>query len=303
MPKLSIKEIESIQRKLKAGETVPAMIHDGSGLYLRCRKTGGMSFVVRRWGFPLLTLGSVDMGLVNARKEAAKALALQAQGIDPSQAKREARRRQNSEESKNTETFDEVLNLYVERHCKPNLRTWREVERILRKDASPAFGSIPINEITKRHISKLLDDVVDRGAIRVAGILQSRLHGLLQWAVGRGYIEHNPSTAMPKVSQVVTRDRALTDEEVRLVWKAIEVLGWPHQTIFQLLILTGQRRSEIAEGRWSEIDLEQKIWRLPASRVKNKTPHQFPFAISGRTLSRRIKEIQDASKAEEQGAA
>lgn len=127
MPKLTIKEIDVIQAKLKAGEAVPSMIPDGGGLYLRTRKTGGMSFVIKRWGFPVLTLGSVDMGLAVARKEAAKALALQAQGVDPSQAKREARAAKKAEAFKTDETFDEVLKRFVERHCKPNLRTSDEV--------------------------------------------------------------------------------------------------------------------------------------------------------------------------------
>ena len=285
MPKLTVKEIESIQQKLRAGEAVPSMIPDGNSLYLRTRKTGGMSFVVRRWGFPLLTLGPVDMGLATARKEAAKALALQAQGIDPSEAKREAKKAKLEEPVKSDQTFDDILQLFVDRHCKPNLRTWRNVERILRKDASPEFGQTPIADITKRHIGELLDKVVDRGTTRSAGVLQSHLHKMFRWAVGRGYLERNPASEMPLVGVSIKRDRVLSDEELRLVWKASGAIRWPYVAIFRLLILTGQRRSEIANGQWAEIDLKDKlVWRLPAERVKNKKSHTFP-------LSRAVVEI------------
>jgi integrase len=293
MPKLTVKEIETIQQKLRAGEAVPSMIPDGNSLYLRTRKTGGMSFVVRRWGFPLLTLGPVDMGLATARKEAAKALALQAQGIDPSEAKREAKKAKLEESLRTDLTFDEVLQMFVDRHCKPNLRTWRRVESILRKDASPEIGQMPIADITKRNLGEVLDKVVDRGTIRTAGILQSHLHGMFRWAVGRGYLERNPASEMPLVGVSTKRDRVLSDEELRLVWQASGTLWEPYTTIFRLLMLTGQRKSEIANGYWAELDLDDKrLWKLPAKRVKNKQPHTFPLSPAA------VQILKDAHKME-----
>jgi integrase len=75
-----------------------------------------------------------------------------------------------------------------------------------------------------------------------------------------------------------SRDRVLDNRELALVWKASETLGWPFEPLMKLLILTGQRKSEISEGRWPEIDLAAEVWGLPPSRIKNKRSHKVPLS-------------------------
>jgi integrase len=74
-----------------------------------------------------------------------------------------------------------------------------------------------------------------------------------------------------------SRDRILTDDELRLVWNAADSEGWPFGPILKVMILTGQREGEVAGMRWRELDLEGKLWTLPARRVKNDELHTVPL--------------------------
>jgi integrase len=80
------------------------------------------------------------------------------------------------------------------------------------------------------------------------------------------------------------RDRVLNDKELRAVWLAAGELGHPYTGIVRLLMVTGQRRSEIADLRWSEIDIEERALRLPASRTKNGRPHEVPLSPAALTI-------------------
>jgi len=278
MSELTNKHIEAIERRIKAGEPVPEWTPDGGGLYLRVRKSGSMSFVLRRWGFPSLTIGPAVMGLAKARKAAREAIVQQAQGIDPSEEKRAAKAAKRTERAKADETFAEILARFIERYAKPELRTWKNIERGLAKDATPRWGDLPITDITRKMVGELVDEIVDRGSPRQAALVYAYLHKFFKWAVGRGYLDANPAENLPKPKQAPSRERVLSHDELRLIWQASSRLGWPFEPITKLLLLTGQRKSEIAAGRWDEIDTKKKVWRLPAERVKNKLAHQFPLS-------------------------
>jgi integrase len=74
-------------------------------------------------------------------------------------------------------------------------------------------------------------------------------------------------------TEPVERDRALSDAEIQLFWQGCEAIGWPFGPLFQLLLLTGQRRDELAEARWPEFDLDKALWTLPRERAKNDKAH------------------------------
>jgi integrase len=75
-----------------------------------------------------------------------------------------------------------------------------------------------------------------------------------------------------------SRDRVLTDRELRSFWSATEDLGFPFGPTFQLMALTGQRRGEIAGMRWSQINMDQSVWTIPASVAKNGRAHEVPLS-------------------------
>ena len=74
------------------------------------------------------------------------------------------------------------------------------------------------------------------------------------------------------------RQRILNDEEVRAFWKAAQSIGYPYGPLFQMLLLTGQRKSEVGEARWSEFDLKKRLWVIPPERMKADAAHVVPLS-------------------------
>ena len=77
-----------------------------------------------------------------------------------------------------------------------------------------------------------------------------------------------------------SRDRVLDDDELRLVWQAADKIGWPFGPLIQLLTLTGQRRDEVGQMQWSEINIKKQLWTLPRERVKTDQPHEVPLSTA-----------------------
>jgi integrase len=80
------------------------------------------------------------------------------------------------------------------------------------------------------------------------------------------------------IGKKAVRTRILKDDELRLMWNAADVMGYPYGPLFRLLALTGQRKSEVAEARWSEFDLKVKLWTIPAQRMKADAAHAVPLS-------------------------
>jgi len=78
----------------------------------------------------------------------------------------------------------------------------------------------------------------------------------------------------------VARDRVLSDIELAACWRASGGLEWPYSGFMHLLILTGQRRNEVAAMTWKELDLDARVWTLPGARAKNGIEHTIPLPDS-----------------------
>jgi len=172
-------------------------IPDGllAGLYLVIQPSGAKSWAVRyRFaGQPRkLTLGSVPaIDLSSARQLARRALITVAEGRDPCQEKKAAKR---SSVARSQDRFDKIADDFIERYAKANTResTWRETERLLRKDVVPAWKGRGIREITRRDVIELLDSKVDAGSPIMANRLLAAVRRLFGWCTERGIIEASP---------------------------------------------------------------------------------------------------------------
>jgi integrase len=122
---------------------------------------------------------------------------------------------------------------------------------------------------------KLMDEYADRPGRKK--YVHSLLRKMVNWAVDREDIEASPLAGMKAPRAVVSRRRVLGQEELICLWKACDQVGWPWGLYVRLLILTMQRRQEVAEMDWSEADLEAKTWTLPAERAKNGEAHIVPL--------------------------
>jgi integrase len=138
------------------------------------------------------------------------------------------------------------------------------------------WGGRRIGDITDTDIIDALDQISSHAPI-AANRLHAVLSGLFGWAKGKRLVASNPCVGLDRAEEVA-RDRVLDDKELRKVWNAAGELGHPWTAIVRLLILTGQRRNEIADLRWSEIDLEERVLHLPKERTKNAKPHDVPLS-------------------------
>src|SRR5262252_8880655 len=156
-------------------------------------------------------------------------------------------------------------------------RSYAIVKRNIERCVLPAWEDRQISTIGRRDINDLIDGVVDRGAVTMARRLHAYLHRLFRWAVGRGILETNPMAHLPKPGGEAPRDRVLSDLELAQVFKnVIKLHPAPSGPMFQMLILTGGRRTEIAALRWSEIKDDTII--LPRERTKSGNTHTIPLA-------------------------
>lgn len=205
-----------------------------------------------------------------ARKEAERLLMLVRQGVDPVEEARNAKRR---EKLLNFSSYcDQFVELYLQSNW-PD--TWPEQQRILENVLKPRWGKKALTALKRADMVKLMDDYAYRPGSRK--VIHSLLRKLFNWAVDREDIEISPLAGMKAPKACPSRRRVLGHEELICLWQATGQASWPWGPFVRLLLLTMQRRQEVAEMDWSEIDLEARTWTLPAERAKNDEAHIIPL--------------------------
>jgi len=222
------------------------------------------------------------LALAAARAHAAKAKAFLADGIDPGAEKLEAKAAAKAKavaEAAPLDLIETVAKAFIERHAKKSTRrrSWMETTRIFQHDILPAWGKRRLPTITRAETYALLDPIADR-----APILANRVLGALKtmgrWACDRGIVETNPFAELRPPAPAKARERVLDGREIFALWSALDAEPYPLGPLTRLLLLTAARRAEIAEMRWTEIDLDAKVWRLPSERSKNHRAHELPLS-------------------------
>lgn len=256
------------------------------GLALRVSYGGSRSWVLfyRASGKQRrMTLGHHPaLGLKEAREAWRQAREDVAHGRDPAAEKAEARRRQQEIAAENAEcqpdTVKHVAEQFIEKWHRPRNRTTDEIARMFEQHVFPAIGGRDIASITRRDIRGVLDKAIEAGATKRVNRVLANVRKLFAWAVEHDIIEASPVVGIRPPAPETKLDRVLTDDEARAFLRACDEVGEPFAAILRLLLLTGQRRDEVGEAKWSEIDLEARLWSLPASRTKNKRPHVVPLS-------------------------
>lgn len=175
-------------------------------------------------------------------------------------------------------TVWEVVSRYLSEYAIHRMRPdyYKETRRALVVDLKP-IEERSINKVARRDIRTLLGGIVARGRAPHASHVLSYMRPMFKWAVDQEIIEINPAVGVPdpdpRKRHDRERDRYLDDEEIRIFWTACEQVGRPFGPLFQLLLLTGQRRDEVAGMTWDELDLDRRIWTLPRERTKNDKAH------------------------------
>ena len=245
------------------------------GFAIRVSKTGAKSYVVfYRFGGKVcrLTLGRHPMlSLGEAREKARAALNQVELGHDPRIQKAEQKRRLKN-------TVGTVAEDFLEKYAKRNQRSWRVTEQILRRDVIPIWGDRPIETISRADALDMLDGIMAEGKDYKANRVLGHVRKLMNWAIERGLIAASPVANVRAPGKETSRDRVLTYDEIVKVWGACDGLGYPFGGFTRLLLVTGQRRDEVARMKWSDLDLDNRLWTLPREQTKSDRAHEVPLS-------------------------
>ena len=193
------------------------------GLRLRVTSRGKKSFSVVRWANgrqQRITMGRYpSLSLADARARAREVLASAATAVAPTPAP----------PAYDPLTYEELANLYVERHLRPNLRSWRNVRSsLLRHHAVQHLLTKPVATITRREFVEVVDGIAAAGTPQAAVNVLRRLKMLFNWALDRDLVPTNPCERIRAPAKTGERDRVLTVAETAAIWKASYHLPTPY---------------------------------------------------------------------------
>jgi integrase len=289
-------------RKLTSSNIVPKDGHrdiwdtstDGAGLLgVRVSDSGRRTFVLMA-RFPRnpknptrVALGTYPtMSLADAREKASRWRKLIDAGKDP----------RDEEERKKENSFRAVAEQFIEYINRQKLRTAPVMEHRLRETFIEKWGGRPITEITADDVKRIIRKSVDDGARYQAFHHFALIRRLFNWAIGTDDygIQFNPCDRLSSgdlIGERHARDRILSDDEMRALWRATERMGYPYGPLYRLLALTGLRLGEACGAQWSEFDLKRKEWTIPAGRMKKVKGGAKPFMVP---LTEKIIDVLDA---------
>jgi integrase len=252
------------------------------GLALRVTERGNKSWALFyrfRGRLRRFTIGNYPaIRPADARREAQIALDRVRAGGDPAEEKR-ARREARAPEA---DTFGAVLDDYLNRHLRANRResTYLEAKRCLEHDALPRWRKRPIATITRGDVIDLVDNIVARGARVQANRVLAWLRALFNWAIEKERLAASPVARMKRPAEEQARDRVLADDEIRWLWTACHEIGWPFGPLVRLLIVTAQRRDEVAGMEWRELAFAEKTWTIPKEKAKSGQAHDVQLSAT-----------------------
>jgi len=264
----------------------PYKLADSEGMYLEIMPNGS-----KYWRLKYRFLGKEkrlafgvypETSIAEARDMRDQARKLISQGIDPSNAKRQAKRQAVINA---TNTFEAVAREWHEKQCASWAeRTGTKILRYLEKDIFPFIGSRPIAEIDPPELLEVLRKIEKRGAYHNAGRIRGICGQIFRYGVATGKVKRDPAADLkgaltPSKTQHYA---ALGIKEMPEFLKALEkneARLYPQtRRGITLLMLTFTRTSELILAGWDEIDFERGLWEIPAARMKMRNPHVVPLS-------------------------
>ncbi|MEM9257940.1 MAG: integrase arm-type DNA-binding domain-containing protein [Pseudomonadota bacterium] len=256
---------------------------DMAGFGLRLRAGGSATWLIQyRIGKQQrrMTIGKYPaMAPEPARTAAAELLAKVRLGEDPQGAKLEARHAVPVKRL----TVGDICDMYLDAAMKrQKSSTFKETRRHLSRDWTP-LRTTPVIKAELEHVAAELRHIATRTGPVNANRARANLSACFSWAMGEGLAPRNPVIGTNKIAEEKPRDRVLGPEEIRAIWQATEAAG-DFNVILRLLLLTGQRREEVASMAWSELNLDKAEWFLPRERTKNGRPHFVPLSSTAKRI-------------------
>lgn len=287
--------LTDVKARTAKPEAKPYKLGDSGGLYLLVATSGSKLW---RWKYRLegkenvLALGDYpSTSIADARRARDEAKLLVKRGIHPTHHKREAKVRQAAERAN---TLEAVAKEWIEKK-KPRWTPYylKQVESFLGADVFPYVGALPIRTVTAAQLLDIIQRIEGRGAATVAILVRQWLSAIFRYAVATLRADADPAAALrgaitrPRVRHhkplskldLVTLERSLTSYRGR------------RETVIaiRLLMLTFVRPGELRAAQWDEFDLENAIWRIPASRMKMREGHLVPLSRQALGLLEELK--------------
>jgi integrase len=272
------------------------------GLAVRVTATGGRNYLCQyslhghKWRVPLGACSAV--ALSKAREAAAAVMGDVAKGRNPAAERKDAAAAERARRVRNRLTLRVLIEDWKCLHLASRRpRYAAEAVRALHYALADCLDDAA-EDLDRAAVVRALDALVRRrkrkegsGAGKPKGVaMTSRTtaygRAAFAWAVKRGAVRTNPFADLPVAKNVGKRERVLSDHEVAEIWRAAGEAASPYGTIIRLLILTGQRRGEVAGMTWGEISENLATWTLPGERTKNGTAHTVPLSPVARDLLR-----------------
>lgn len=294
MPKLT----DAAAHKRKADPDKRVEIHDGNGLYLVIQPTGAKSWAYRYrtdGKSRKLTLGTLleqgakpekeaegelpALNVAEARQRASAAAVKVQRGTDPATERKR-------KEAKVKKTVSHILDQFIERYAKPNLRSADQYESTFDRLVKPDIGDYSIYEVRRSHIVNMLDDIDDESGPVMADRTLAYVRKAFNWYASRDDEFNSP--IVKGMARTKTKDRAgkrvLADDEIRDLWAGLERVAEPscYAPYVKSLLLTATRRNESSRLHSSEIDGD--IWTIPGDRYKTKLDHVIPLTAAAKAL-------------------
>lgn len=282
------------------------MYADGGGLYLQVSNTGARSWIFR---FALhgreraMGLGPAhDVTLAEAREEASQCRRVKRSGLDPIEV-RDAERRQALHDATKAITFTSAADSYIKAHG----AGWRNAKHAdqwrntLKTYVEPVFGSLPVQTVDVGLVLKAIEPIWTTKP-ETAGRVRGRIEAILDWATARGYRQgENPArwrghleNLLPSRAKVqeVEHHAALPYAEIGTFIAALREQTGTAARALEFLILTAARTGEVIGATWEEIDPEQKLWTIPADRMKGRKAHRVPLSAQALAIVEAMQEVR-----------
>ena len=287
------RQTERLGALLVAKLEKPGYYCDGAGLYLQVSKSGSKSWIMRYTldGKPCeMGLGSLNaFTLAEARVRAKAQRKLLTDGIDPLATKRGNLLAKRMAEA-NIITFDAAAKAFII----ANSPAWRNAKHAdqwrntIASYASPVIGTLPVSKIDTAHVLRILTPIwleKTETAVRLRG----RIEKILDWAKAQGYRSgdnpaawrgHLDAGLLPTPSKVADAGHhaALPWTEIGAFMVALRAMQGAGARAMEIIILTATRTSEVLNAKWSEFDLDAKLWTIPQARMKSFKEHRVPLS-------------------------
>jgi integrase len=268
------------------------------GLAVRVTASGGRTYLCQytlhghKWRVPLGACSAVP--LAKARQAAAAIMGDVAKGQNPATARKEAAAAERAKRARNRLTLRVLIEDWHRLHLAERRPSYAaEAVRALHyafadclddaaEDLDRAVVVRALDALRRRRKRKN-DDGGSKGAA-MTGRTAAYGRAAFAWAVKRGAVHRNPFADLPIAKSTVKRERILSDQELADVWRAAGEPSAPYGAIVRLLILTGQRRGEVAGMTWAELSDDLSTWTLPGERTKNGITHAVPLSEVAQSL-------------------